>query len=259
MRASSDGWSVTVRAFVRPGCWFTARRYGIRPVGIHWISHTVFGTSQYCMDSVRSQTRSASMCGRYAYRKKFTRGPAACGRNRSPARTRGRFAGHRDRPGNAPRSGERRNLAHRANRELVCLLKQSRSLHEFGMSDHGFGDGEPGSASPSRRPGRVSPWATELPCPAEPNLYRTGILMSGTTGAQGQPAQGGPHEHAPVFDHGKQHQPVSPRARLLGSRPAILDPCRATVARDARAARRIDHVTLALKQFRNGPLQDSFR
>ena len=74
MRASSDGWSVTVRAFVRPGCWFTARRYGIRPVGIHWKSHTVFSTSQYCMDSVHSQTRSASMCGRYAYRKSSREG-----------------------------------------------------------------------------------------------------------------------------------------------------------------------------------------
>ena len=58
MRASSDGWSVTVRAFVRPLCVLTARRYDTRPVGIHWISRTVFVTSQYCMDSVRSQTRT---------------------------------------------------------------------------------------------------------------------------------------------------------------------------------------------------------
>ena len=58
MRASSDGWSVTVRALVRRV--LTERRYGKRPVGIHWISHTVFGTSQYCMDNVRDQTRSCS-------------------------------------------------------------------------------------------------------------------------------------------------------------------------------------------------------
>jgi hypothetical protein len=58
MRASSDGWSVTVRGLVRPGCLLTARRYGTPPVGIHGISHTVFGTSHHCMDSVRQQTRS---------------------------------------------------------------------------------------------------------------------------------------------------------------------------------------------------------
>ena len=51
MRASSDGWSVTVRDFVRPRCWFTARRYGIRPVGIPWITHTVFVTPQHCMEA----------------------------------------------------------------------------------------------------------------------------------------------------------------------------------------------------------------
>jgi hypothetical protein len=56
MRASSDGWSVTVRALVRRV--LTERRYGIPPVGIQWIFHTVFGTSHHCMDSVRSQTRS---------------------------------------------------------------------------------------------------------------------------------------------------------------------------------------------------------
>ena len=56
MRASSDGWSVTVRALVRRV--LTAGRYGTRPVGIHWITHTVFGTPQYCMDIVRSETRS---------------------------------------------------------------------------------------------------------------------------------------------------------------------------------------------------------
>jgi len=56
MRASSDGWSVTVRALVRR--MLTERRYGITPVGIHGITRTVFGTSQYCMDSVRSETRS---------------------------------------------------------------------------------------------------------------------------------------------------------------------------------------------------------
>jgi hypothetical protein len=64
-RLGSDGWSVTVRAPVRPRRVLTARRYGIPRVGIHWISHTVFGTSHHCMDSVRGQTRSASMCGRY--------------------------------------------------------------------------------------------------------------------------------------------------------------------------------------------------
>ena len=34
MRASSDGWSVTVRALVR-SLLLTARRYGTPPVGIH--------------------------------------------------------------------------------------------------------------------------------------------------------------------------------------------------------------------------------
>ncbi len=57
MRASSDGWSLTVRALVRPRCLLTARRYGMQPVGIHWITHTVFGNSQHCMDSVLDQTR----------------------------------------------------------------------------------------------------------------------------------------------------------------------------------------------------------
>ena len=33
MRASSDGWSVTVRDFVGPLCLFTARRYGMQPAG----------------------------------------------------------------------------------------------------------------------------------------------------------------------------------------------------------------------------------
>ena len=47
MRASSDGWSVTVRALVRRA--LTERRYGSRPVGIHWISHTVMVTQQHCM------------------------------------------------------------------------------------------------------------------------------------------------------------------------------------------------------------------
>ena len=58
MRVSSDGWSVTVRGLVRPGCLLTARRYGISAVGIQGISRTVFGTTQYCMDSVRSQMRN---------------------------------------------------------------------------------------------------------------------------------------------------------------------------------------------------------
>ena len=49
MRASSDGRSVTVRALVRPLCLLTARRYGMQPVGIHWISHTVMVTQQHCM------------------------------------------------------------------------------------------------------------------------------------------------------------------------------------------------------------------
>jgi hypothetical protein len=47
MRASSDGWSVTVRALVRRV--LTERRYGMQPVGIHWISHTVMVTQQHCM------------------------------------------------------------------------------------------------------------------------------------------------------------------------------------------------------------------
>ena len=49
MRARSDGWSVTVRDFVRPRCVLTARRYGMQPVGIHWISHTVMVTQQHCI------------------------------------------------------------------------------------------------------------------------------------------------------------------------------------------------------------------
>ena len=37
----------------------TARRYGIPPVGIHGITHTVFGTSHHTplCESVRAQTR----------------------------------------------------------------------------------------------------------------------------------------------------------------------------------------------------------
>jgi hypothetical protein len=42
-------WSVTVRALVRPRCLFTARRYGMQPVRIHWISHTVMFTQQHCV------------------------------------------------------------------------------------------------------------------------------------------------------------------------------------------------------------------
>ena len=53
MRASSEGLSATVRALVPIG-----QDYGVWPVGIHWISHTVFGTSHHCMDSIRNETRS---------------------------------------------------------------------------------------------------------------------------------------------------------------------------------------------------------
>jgi len=51
MRASSDGWSVTVRALVLPLCLFTERRYDMQPVGIHWISHSN-GLSTNCGERV---------------------------------------------------------------------------------------------------------------------------------------------------------------------------------------------------------------
>jgi hypothetical protein len=68
MRASSDGWSGTVRGLVRPLCLLTARRYGTRPVGIHWISHTVMVTQQHCMSRLSRvfdspASSAASACG----------------------------------------------------------------------------------------------------------------------------------------------------------------------------------------------------
>ena len=62
MRASSEGLSATVRALVPIG-----QDYGVWPVGIHWISHTVMVTQQHCMsrlsrvfDSPASSAASAS-------------------------------------------------------------------------------------------------------------------------------------------------------------------------------------------------------
>src|SRR4029453_540936 len=39
--------------------------YDMRLVGIHWISHTVFATSQYCMDTAPRFADHPQMCGRY--------------------------------------------------------------------------------------------------------------------------------------------------------------------------------------------------
>jgi len=53
MRAPSEGLYVVLRAFVRP----TRARYDRHAVGIHWISHTVLGTQQYCIEFMSSGLR----------------------------------------------------------------------------------------------------------------------------------------------------------------------------------------------------------